>query len=72
MADAVETVTNFLAECGKGKAAMIAAFRTYFTPATVWELVGSSTTTGADAAVALMELVQELHGMECMFVEIWR
>ena len=55
MAAAIETVTAFLAACGKGKPAMQEAFRTYFTPATVWENVGFSITTGADEAVALME-----------------
>lgn len=55
MANAIETVTAFLDECGKGKAAMEQAFRTYFTPTTVWENVGWSKTTGVDEAKALME-----------------
>lgn len=69
MTAAEETVSAFLAECGKGKSAMMEAFRTYFTPETVWELIGFSRTVGADEAVAVMEAVQESHGMDCMVVE---
>ena len=52
---AIDTVTAFLAECGKGGEPMRAAFRTYFTPATVWENVGMSTTTGPEEAIQLMD-----------------
>ena len=66
----IMTVTDFLAQCGKGKAAMMEAFRSYFTPETVWEMVGSATTTGSGEALELMQSVQSEYGMECMHVDI--
>ena len=70
MPTAADTVTAFLAQCGKGKAEMMDAFRSYFTPETVWEMVGSASTTGPGEALELMKSVQSEYGMECMFVEI--
>ena len=65
-----ETVTAFLAECGKGKAGMMGAFRTYFTGETIWELVGSATTTGADEALAKVEATQAAYGMDHLVSEV--
>src|SRR5262245_26810909 len=64
-----ETVASFLAQCGKGRSAMMDAFRTYFTPQTIWEMVGSATTTGIEEALALVEATQASLGMDCLFVE---
>jgi limonene-1,2-epoxide hydrolase len=52
---AIETVRAFLEECAKGKAEMLAAFRHYFTPQTVWENVGFSTSTGVAEAMAVID-----------------
>lgn len=54
MAGPIDVVTDFLAECGKGKDAMEAAFRARFRDDTVWENVGLARTTGVDEALALM------------------
>jgi len=51
----IETVTAFVAEWSKSPDALRAAFRDYFTPATVWENVGFSTTTGIDEAIGLLD-----------------
>jgi limonene-1,2-epoxide hydrolase len=45
------------------------AFRTYFTPATVYENVGMSVTTGADEALAVMDGFSAALGMATMWVE---
>ena len=50
----IETVTAFLEQCAQGKAPMHDAFRRYFTPATVYENVGFSKTTGLDEAMAVI------------------
>lgn len=55
MSSAVETVTAFLDQCARGKTEMREAFRTYFTPATVWDNVGWARTTGIDEAMVLMD-----------------
>ena len=70
MANPAETVTAFFAECAKGKAAMMGAIRSYFTCDTVWELVGSATTTGADQALAKVVSTQDSHGMDHLVSEI--
>ena len=54
MADPIEVVTAFCNEVGKGKDAMVAAFRTYFRDDTVWENVGLATTTGVEEALGLL------------------
>lgn len=65
-----KTVTAFFAECAKGRAEMICAFRSFFTPHTVWELIGAATTTGIDEAVAKVEATQGSYGMDHLFSEI--
>ena len=65
-----ETVTAFLAECGKGKSEMIDAFRSYFTPKTVWELVGAGTTTGIDEAQEKVASTQVNYGMDHLVSEV--
>ena len=64
-----ETVTAFLADCGKGKEAMMNAFRQYFTPGTRWDLVGSGSTTGIDEALAKVEATQVSYGMHHLVSE---
>ncbi len=70
MPNPAETVTAFFDQCAKGPTAMADAFRRYFTPHTIWELVGSGTTTGADEAAAKVESTQASHGMDHLFSEI--
>ena len=60
MSTPTETVTAFLAECGKSKAAMQAAYRQYFSPKCVWENVGMAKTTGPDEALALMQQFESM------------
>jgi limonene-1,2-epoxide hydrolase len=60
---ATEVVTSFLADCGNGRAAMREAFRSYFTPSTVYENVGMSVTTGADGALEWMEKAEAAAGV---------
>ena len=55
----IEVVTAFIAELGKSPEALRAAFRTWFTPATVWENVGFSITTGIDEAIAWIDRFSE-------------
>jgi limonene-1,2-epoxide hydrolase len=59
---ASDVVTAFLDQCGRGKAAMVDAYRTYFTPLTVWENVGMSVTTGAEGALQWMEAAEAAAG----------
>lgn len=54
MTTPIETVTAFLAEWDKSREAMLASYQAYFTPETIWENVGMSTTTGIDEAIALL------------------
>ena len=54
MPTAIETVTAFLAQCAKGQAEMLDAFRHYFTPETVWENVGFSKSTGLEEAMEVI------------------
>lgn len=70
MPTAVETVEAFLEACASSKAAMADAFRTYFTPATIWENVGMVSTTGADEALAIMDSFESSMGMVTMRVEM--
>lgn len=65
-----DVVMSFLAGCGKGKSAMIDSFHRYFTPETVWELVGSGTTKGVDEALAKVRSAQQSHGMDHLVSEI--
>ena len=67
---AIDTVNAFLAECGESKEAMIAAYRKYFTPATVWENVGMASTTGAEEALGLMANFESQIGMATMKVDM--
>lgn len=69
MPSPMETVTAFLEEFGKGKSEMVGAFEIYFTPKTVWELVGYPATTGADEAISRVKSTQDSHGMDHVFVE---
>jgi limonene-1,2-epoxide hydrolase len=62
----VETVTAFLDQCAKGKTEMCTAFHAYFTPATVWENVGWSKTTGIDEAMAVINAFETQIGA-CAF-----
>jgi limonene-1,2-epoxide hydrolase len=55
MPSPIETVTAFLDQCASGKAEMLAAFHRYFTPQTVWENVGFSTSTGVAEAMAVID-----------------
>lgn len=45
------------------------ALRTYFTPETTWENVGMGTTTGPDAALAVMDGFSTGMGVKAMWVE---
>lgn len=69
MPSPIETVESFLAECAPSKESMVAAFRRYFTPATVWENVGLVTTTGVDEALGLMAQFESSIGMSSMRAE---
>ena len=63
MPTSTEIVENFLDQCATGKSGIQDALRTYFTPATVWENVGLSTTTGVDEALAFLAGAEESSGM---------
>lgn len=58
MPTSTEIVLTFLDQCGKGKAQLQDAFRTYFTSKTIWENVGLVATTGVDQALAIIEKFQ--------------
>lgn len=70
MPDASMIVDQFLAECGKSKDQMQAAFRHFFTPTTVWENVGLVTTVGADEAIALLDQFEKDVGATHLIVEM--
>jgi limonene-1,2-epoxide hydrolase len=55
MPTSTEIVLNFLDQCGKGKAQLQDAFRTYFTSNTIWENVGLVATRGVDEALAIVD-----------------
>ena len=55
MPTSTEIVLTFLDQCGKGKAQLQDAFRTYFTSKTIWENVGLVATTGVDQALAIID-----------------
>jgi limonene-1,2-epoxide hydrolase len=65
-----ETVIAFLAKCGTGKTGMMDAFREFFTAETTWELVGSTTTTGIDEALAKVKATQADYGMDHLVSEV--
>lgn len=65
-----ETVVAFIAEWGKGNEAMLAAYRHYFTPATVWENVGLSVTTGIEEAIALLNGFEPAYGVHYIKVDL--
>ena len=69
MSTPTEIVTAFLAECGKSKAAMLAAFRQNFSPDCVWENVGMTKTTGPEEAIALMGQFETGAGISYFGVE---
>ena len=58
MPTSTEIVLAFLDQCGKGKAQLQDAFRTYFTSKTIWENVGLVATTGVDQALAIIDKFQ--------------
>jgi limonene-1,2-epoxide hydrolase len=66
---AAATVAAFLASWGRNKEQLRDAFRTYFTPATVWENVGMATTTGIEEAFALMDGFEALTGVATYAVD---
>jgi limonene-1,2-epoxide hydrolase len=70
MPSPIETVNAFLAECAKSKEAMHAAFRDFFTPATIWENVGMMSTTGPDEALGLMANFESQLGLATMKVDM--
>jgi limonene-1,2-epoxide hydrolase len=66
--DASQTVTRFLARWAE-PGGLEAAFREAFTPETVWENVGLTTTTGIDEALALNRSFEEQFGMASIRVD---
>ena len=70
MATPIEIVTGFLGEWEKGAEPMYQSYRDYFTPETVWENVGLSTTTGIYEAVALIHGFEEMYGVGTTTVEL--
>ncbi len=69
MSDPITTVTEFLDDLSQGKQGLYDAVRRWFTPATVWENVGFSTTTGIDEAIALTDKMVESMGIQQIRVE---
>jgi limonene-1,2-epoxide hydrolase len=63
MATPAETVTAFLAEWGKSHEAMLASYRDFLTPETVWENIGLSKTTGIAEAMALLSGFDQAYDM---------
>ena len=70
MSNAIETVTAFLDQCAQGKAEMHDAFRSYFTPATVYENVGFSKTTGLEEAMAVINSFEDTIGASAFRAEM--
>ena len=66
----IATVEAFFAECAKGPTEMHAAFNAYFTAATIWENVRMPTTTGADAALALLTKLERRAGFDRFSAEM--
>jgi limonene-1,2-epoxide hydrolase len=64
-----ETVEAFLGACAASKEAMADAFRSYFTPDTIWENVGMMTTTGPEEALAIMDQFEAQLGCVTMVVD---
>src|SRR5262249_50264713 len=70
MATPIETVKAFLAEHGKGRKEGEAALRAYFTPDTVWEMVGVGTMKGAEEAIAILHKEYDPKGAIRLQVDI--
>lgn len=70
MATPIEIVAAFLAEWDKSMEAMLASYRAYFAPGTIWENVGMSTTTGIDEAVALLGQFEASYGVQTIRVDM--
>ena len=70
MATPIDTVKTFCAKHGESKLGMHAAFRTYFTPKTVWENVGLAVTTGIDEAIGLLGQFETVLGLDTIDIEM--
>jgi limonene-1,2-epoxide hydrolase len=55
MSDPVQVVTQFIDTINEGPEGFAKAVTRWFTPASVWENVGMSTTTGPDQALGMMQ-----------------
>lgn len=66
----IEIVEAFIAGCGESKAAMVEAYRRYFTATTIWDNVGMAKTTGPDEAIGLMDAFEANMGMATFHVEM--
>lgn len=65
-----EIVTAFFAEWDKSPEMLLASYRAYLTPATIWENVGVSTTTGIDEAIALLGRFEQTYGVKTIGVDM--
>ena len=70
MTTPIEIVTAFLAEWGKSTESMLASYGAYFTPETIWENVGISTSTGIDEAIALLGQFDTTYGVKTIEVDM--
>jgi limonene-1,2-epoxide hydrolase len=70
MATPIEIVTAFIAEWGKSNEAMLAAYRRYFTTATVWENVGLTVSTGVEEALAVLKGFEPAFGVHYIKVDM--
>lgn len=66
----IDVVTAFIGEWSKSHDALIQAHHTYFTPQTIWENVGWSTTVGVDEALAFVRKFEEQTGLATMEVDM--
>jgi limonene-1,2-epoxide hydrolase len=69
MSDPVQVVTQFLATASEGRDGFTKAVRGWFTPQTVWENVGLSTTVGPDEALGLMQNMGGAMGVDSLRIE---
>lgn len=65
----IETVRTFLARWAI-PGDLDAAFRDYFTPATVWENVGMAVTTGAEEAIGFNRTFESQFGLATIKVDV--
>lgn len=70
MQDALSIVREFIAAMDADTDGIVAAYRRWFTPSTVWDNVGFAKTEGVDEAIALINQLGANLGMASMRFEL--